>query len=154
MEAHKSTTPNQQEDDVRLPPASSLFADFFTFPQYSTRTQTQTYSTPEPLVEVAESSLATTTAAVGDIEVTMVESHANIKILAKKQPSQLVKLVAQMQSLSLTILHLNVTTTAHHMVLYSVSIKLEEGCHLNTVDEIAAAVNEMLRRIQEEAAFA
>lgn len=28
---------------------------------------------------------------------------------------------------------------------------MEEGCHLNTVDEIAAAVHELLRRIEEEA---
>ncbi|OMP01276.1 hypothetical protein COLO4_11989 [Corchorus olitorius] len=90
---------------------------------------------------------------MADIEVTMVETHANLKILSKKQPRQLLKLVANLQSLRLTILHLNVTTTADDMALYSISVKVEEGCHLNTVDEIAAAVNQMLRRIQEEAAF-
>jgi hypothetical protein len=31
--------------------------------------------------------------------------------------------------------------------------QVEEGSQLNTVDEIAAAVNQMLRRMQEEAAF-
>lgn len=31
--------------------------------------------------------------------------------------------------------------------------QIEEGCQLNTVDEIAAAVNQMLGRIQEEPSF-
>lgn len=31
--------------------------------------------------------------------------------------------------------------------------QVEEGCQLGTVDEIASAVNEMLRRIEGEAAF-
>jgi myogenic factor 6 len=31
--------------------------------------------------------------------------------------------------------------------------QVEEGCHLNTVDEIAAAVNHMLYRIEEATAF-
>ena len=32
-------------------------------------------------------------------------------------------------------------------------LKVEEGCQLNTVDEIAAAVNQILLFIQEEAAL-
>jgi len=139
------------------------FAEFFTFPQYTTRgTQKQ---------EQKEW-------AVADIEVTMVDSHANLKILSKKQPSHLMKIVLGLQSLRLTILHLNVTTL-HHMVLYSISVKVltestlffffpfrssisyslcsdwleqvEEGCELNTVDEIAAAVNQLLGTIQQVA---
>lgn len=62
--------------------------------------------------------------AAGDIEVTMVDSHANLKILSQKRPRQLLKMVAGFQSLRLTILHLNVTTL-DQMVLYSVSIKVK-----------------------------
>uniref|UniRef100_A0A7N0UKB1 BHLH domain-containing protein n=1 Tax=Kalanchoe fedtschenkoi TaxID=63787 RepID=A0A7N0UKB1_KALFE len=83
-----------------------------------------------------------------EIEVTMVESHANVKILAKRCSGQLVKLVAAFQSLSLTFQHLSVSSL-DHMVMYSVSVKVEEGCELNSVDEIAAAVNQMLRNIDE-----
>ncbi|KAL4308351.1 hypothetical protein GQ457_01G027500 [Hibiscus cannabinus] len=136
MEAHKRTTATQQQ------PAhdscySSPFAEFFTFPQFSTRQCSNDLQS---------------TAAVADIEVTMVETHANVKILSKKRPRQLLKLVAGLQGLRLAILHLNVTTM-DGMALYSISVKVEEGCHLSTVNEIAAAVNHMLQRIQEEVAF-
>ncbi|XVE60547.1 hypothetical protein DITRI_Ditri05aG0137500 [Diplodiscus trichospermus] len=142
MLAHKRTS--QQPDDHNG--YSSPFAEFFTFPQFSTRA-TQCNSSQSMAAEpmaAAES--------VADVEVTMVETHANLKILSKKRPRQLLKLVEGLQSLRLSILHLNVTTV-EGMALYSISVKAEEGCHLNTVDEIAAAVNQMLHRIQEEAAF-
>ncbi|CAN1188672.1 Transcription factor bHLH96 [Linum perenne] len=141
--------------------SSSMFSEFFTFPQYSITGATKTTHNPQVVMEADSDdteahnfqvAVAPLEEAVGDIEVTMVESHGNVKILVKKQPRQLIKLLAMMQNLRFTILHLNVTTTAHQMVLYSLTIKLEEGCHLNTVDEIAAAVNEMLRQIQVEAA--
>lgn len=133
----------QQPDDNGFP--SRLFAEFFTFPQYSTRAS-------QPSVTADESVADQNQRALGDIEVTMVESHANLKILSKKRPGQLLKLMVGLQNLRLSILHLNVTTV-DQMVLYSVSVKVEEGCHLNTVDEIAAAVNHMLYRIEEATAF-
>ncbi|GFY91969.1 basic helix-loop-helix (bHLH) DNA-binding superfamily protein [Actinidia rufa] len=88
--------------------------------------------------------------AMADIEVTMVESHANLKIRSKRRPKQLLKMVSGLQSLRLTILHLNVTTV-HQIVLYSLSLKVEDDCKLSSVDEIATAVNQMLGRIQQEA---
>ncbi|CAI0454098.1 unnamed protein product [Linum tenue] len=126
--------------------------------KYSTRNQTLQAQSPEESSGngMAPDSLGGVAreAAVGEIEVTMAESHANVKILARKQHRQLVKLVAGLQGLGLTILHLNVTTTtSDQMVLYTVSFKVEEGCYLNTVDEIAAAVNQMLRRIIEEGSY-
>nr|CAA8286780.1 Unknown [Brassica rapa]CAA8287747.1 Unknown [Brassica rapa]CAA8392364.1 Unknown [Brassica rapa]CAA8404025.1 Unknown [Brassica rapa] len=115
--------------------SSGPFSDFFAFPQYSRRP--------------SSSSVAEGTA---EIEVTMVESHANVKILAKKRPKQLLKLVASIQSLRLTVLHLNVTTR-DDSVLYSISLKVEEGSQLNTVEDIAVAVNQILRRIEEDSSF-
>ncbi|KAJ0241052.1 Transcription factor bHLH96 [Hirschfeldia incana] len=112
--------------------SSGPFSDFFAFPQYSSRP--------------SSSSAAEGTA---EIEVTMVESHASVKILAKKRPKQLLKLMASIQSLRLTLLHLNVTTH-DNSVLYSISLKVEEGSQLNTVEDIAAAVNQFILRIQEE----
>ncbi|CAI0453973.1 unnamed protein product [Linum tenue] len=165
MEAQKASHHHQQHaqndedgqagftDNGRLP--SPLFSEFFAFPQYSTRNQTVQAQSPSPVASgdgMAGSlggGVAREEAAVGEVEVTMSESHANVKILARKQHRQLVKLVAGLQGLGMTILHLNVTTASDQMVLYSVSFKVEEGCYLNTVDEIAAAVNQMLRRIEE-----
>lgn len=119
---------------------SSPFADFFSFPQYTCSTNRS--STNETVAE--------NHSAIADIEVTMVESHANIKILSKRRPKQLLKMAAGFQNLHLTILHLNVTTI-HEMVLYSFSVKVEDNCGLTSVDEIATAVYQMLGRIQEEA---
>ncbi|KAJ0256367.1 Transcription factor bHLH96 [Hirschfeldia incana] len=115
--------------------SSGPFSDFFAFPQYSRRPSSST---------VAEGA--------AEIEVTMVESHASVKILAKKRPKQLLKLVASIQSLRLTVLHLNVTTR-DDSVLYSISLKVEEGSQLNTVEDIAAAVNQILRRIEDDSTF-
>ncbi|GMI89632.1 hypothetical protein like AT1G72210 [Hibiscus trionum] len=139
MEAYKRSTSFSPSHN------SSPFAEFFTFPQFSSRA-TQCNNDPQSTAAMAA------VESIADIEVTMVETHANVKILSKKRPRQLLKLVAGLQGLRLAILHLNVTTT-NGMALYSISVKVEEGCHLNTVDEIAAAVNQMLQRIQEDAAF-
>ncbi|KAL6184673.1 hypothetical protein ACLB2K_046073 [Fragaria x ananassa] len=144
-------------------PEQVPLAEFFTYPQFSTYATTQcirnsssSSSSSSGCIQVNdEPSMAPRSNnnndnqwPAADIEVTMVDSHANLKILSKKRPRQLLKMVAGFQSLRLTVLHLNVTTV-DEMVLYSVSVKMEEGGMLNTVDEIAAAVNEMLRRIQE-----
>ncbi|KAL7596618.1 hypothetical protein Lser_V15G30997 [Lactuca serriola] len=129
-------------------PPLQPFKEFFTFPQYSTGraiyddggggggggSATKTKNRPPAMAE---------------IEVAMVESHANLKILSKKRKTQLLKMVAGLQCLWLTILHLNVTTV-EQMVLYTLSVKLEDGCQLSTVDEIADAVNFLLCRIEEE----
>ncbi|KAE8677720.1 Transcription factor bHLH94 [Hibiscus syriacus] len=121
---------------------SSPFAEFFTFPQYSTRGDNNSISMTESMSE--------NQSAIADIEVTMVESHANLKIRSKKEPPQLLKLVSGLSSMHLNILHLNVTTV-DHTVLYSLSVKVEDDCKLTSVDDIAAAVNQLLGRIQEDA---
>ncbi|KAJ8628672.1 hypothetical protein MRB53_021995 [Persea americana] len=138
LEAQKQMT---QQSEAGF---SSPFADFFTFPQYSCSTNRNRNSTNDTVVE--------NHSAIADIEVTMVESHANLKVLSRRRPKQLLKMVAGFQSLHLTILHLNVTTI-DDMVLYTFSTKVEENCALASVDEIAAAVNQMLGRIQEEASM-
>ncbi|RWW54262.1 hypothetical protein BHE74_00039163 [Ensete ventricosum] len=92
------------------------FADFFTFPQYS--------SSPSNTA-----SDGSTGDAVADIEVTIFESHANIKIFSRWRPRQLLELVLGLQGLRLTTLHLNVTTV-DEMVLYCFSLKVEDDCQL------------------------
>ncbi|KAK8643109.1 hypothetical protein V6N13_012423 [Hibiscus sabdariffa] len=87
-----------------------------------------------------------------NIEVTKAETHADLKILMKKQPRRLSKLVGGLQRLKLTVVNLNVTT-ADEMALYSINVKIEEGCHMNTADEIAESVEQVLLRIQQEAGF-
>ncbi|XP_059279691.1 transcription factor bHLH96 [Lycium ferocissimum] len=142
--SHSRKQQEEQHSDHHGTSSTPLFADYFAFPQYSTHSNHSNSTSPT----TCDSPLA---AALADIEVSMAESHANLKILSKRRPKQLLKIVAGLQCLWLTVLHLNVTTV-DHMVLYSISLKLEEGCQLTTADEIADAVNQLLGRIQEEAA--
>lgn len=114
---HKRTKliKQDQDDDIEFSSSSSPLAEFFTFPQYSTQaTVHQFCNAPENNSQLA---------AAADIEVTMVDSHANLKILSKKRPRLLLKMVADLQALRFSILHLNVTTV-DQMVLYSVSVKV------------------------------
>ncbi|XP_073101850.1 transcription factor bHLH94 [Elaeis guineensis] len=120
-------------DETDSPP----FAQFFAYPQYIWRHAPRDCPPPE------------NRSAVADIEVTLTETHANLRILSPTRPRQLLKMVAGLQSLRLTILHLNVTTM-DSMVLYSLSAKVEEGCNLTTVDDIAAAVHHMLSLMEAE----
>ncbi|XP_040985884.1 transcription factor bHLH71-like [Juglans microcarpa x Juglans regia] len=115
------------------------FAQFFAYPQY-------TWS------QIPNKYASKTKAAIADIEVTLIETHASLRILSRRSPRQLSKLVADFQTLYLSILHLNVTTM-DPLVLYSISAKVEEGCRLTSADDIAGAVHHMLRIIEDEAAL-
>ncbi|XVF11058.1 hypothetical protein REPUB_Repub07fG0236700 [Reevesia pubescens] len=125
------------EDTTNSKLLSPPFAQFFMYPQY-------TWS------QIPNKYTSKTKASIADIEVTLIETHANLRILSRKGPRQLSKLVAGFHSLYLSILHLNVTTIVP-LVLYSISAKVEEGCQLSSVDDIAGAVHHMLRIIEEDA---
>ncbi|GAB4834756.1 hypothetical protein Ancab_033021 [Ancistrocladus abbreviatus] len=116
------------------------FSEFFAYPQY-TCSQSQL---PNKYSSKSKASMA-------EIEVTLIETHANLRILARRSPRQLSNLVAGFQTLHLTILHLNVTTV-DPLVLYSISAKVEEECQLTSADDIAESVHHMLGITGEEAA--
>lgn len=124
--------------------SSSPFSEFFTFPQYSSTgceksstmaEQAMITSTNEYDHHVTNMSSSSScnddddddqrnrSYAAADIEVTMVENHANLKVRSKTRPKQLVKLVTGLLNLSLTVLHLNLTTV-DQLVLYSLSLKV------------------------------
>ncbi|XP_047341849.1 transcription factor bHLH71 [Impatiens glandulifera] len=112
------------------------FAQFFECPQYK-QSQIDKFSSK-------------CKASVADIEVTLIQTHANLRILAKKcHRIQLSKMVSSFQALNLAILHLNLTTF-ESLVLYSISVKVEEGCHFTSADDIADAVHSMLRMFEIE----
>ncbi|XVE62964.1 hypothetical protein DITRI_Ditri06bG0161600 [Diplodiscus trichospermus] len=106
LSAHKEV---KERSDGGGSSCSSPFAEFFTFPQYSTSS-----TRGESMVE--------TQSPIADIEVTMAESHANLKIRSKRRPTQFLKVVSGLYSLRLSILHLNVTF--YQTVLYSLSVKV------------------------------
>lgn len=98
------------------------FSEFFTFPQYST-SESVCECSETKMGEIEKMGGEVQSLNIADIEVTMVESHANLKIRTKKRPKQLLKLVSSLHGLCLTILHLNVTT-ADEFVFYSLSVKV------------------------------
>ncbi|KAL3499932.1 hypothetical protein ACH5RR_039025 [Cinchona calisaya] len=122
-----------------FPPTPTPFAQFFTYPQYTCSS-----------AHLPNKYTSKSKAAVADIEVTLIETHANVRILSRRRVRQLSKMVTGLQTLYLTILHLNVTTL-DPLVLYSISAKVEDGCLLNSADDIAGAVHHILRIIEEEA---
>ncbi|CAM0871816.1 unnamed protein product [Alopecurus aequalis] len=123
------------------------FASFFTFPQYSTSCSSTDATASDGSSGGFDASNVRTETAVADIEVTMVEGHASLKVLARRRPKQLLKLVTGLQQLHIPPLHLNMTTVDDR-VLYSFSLKVEDGSKLGSVEDIAAAVHEILARIQ------
>ncbi|CAO2169435.1 unnamed protein product [Urochloa humidicola] len=147
--------------------AAGPFAGFFTFPQYSMSAATTANAPP------ADDEQATANAdgncggggddaaasgsrpsAVADVEVTMVESHASLKLLSRRRPRQLLRLVAGLQAHRLTVLHLNAISEDaagdSDMALYSLSLKVEDDCALSSVDDIAAAVHRIVEAIDRE----
>ncbi|PKU70450.1 Transcription factor bHLH94 [Dendrobium catenatum] len=115
------------------------------------KSEEQTFSSKtNPLACFLTSPQYSSPPSIANIEVGIVESHANLKMLSCRRPKQLLKLVMGLQNLQLTILHLNVTSV-EPMVLYSFNLKVEDDCQLNSVDEIAAAVHEIVLKNQEEA---
>ncbi|XP_019156219.1 PREDICTED: transcription factor bHLH71-like [Ipomoea nil] len=117
------------------------FWQFFAYPQYTTSCSSSM---------IPNKCTSKTTAATADIEVTLIETHANVRILSStRKTRQLSKMVAAFQTMCMSVLHLNVTTF-DLLVLYSISAKVEGGCQLSSADEIAEAVHHILRVIEEE----
>ncbi|KAL0409296.1 UNVERIFIED_CONTAM: Transcription factor [Sesamum radiatum] len=92
--------------------SSSPFAQFFAYPQFSCSHN-----------QLGNKYTSQSKAAIADIEVTLIETHANIRILSRRRLRQLSKIVASFHSVFLSILHLNVTTL-DSLVLYSISAKV------------------------------
>ena len=105
------STENANTTSEFPPAAAPPFAQFFGCPQY-------TWS------QIPSKFTSNTAASIADIEVTLIETHANLRILTRRRsPRQLSKLVAGFLTLYLTVLHINVTTM-DQLVLYSISAKV------------------------------
>lgn len=58
-----------------------------------------------------------------DIEVTVIQTHVNLKIQCPRRPGQLLKAIVALEDLSLTVLHLNITSL-QRSILYSFNLKV------------------------------
>ncbi|TKW06244.1 hypothetical protein SEVIR_7G230000v4 [Setaria viridis] len=132
------------------------FARFFRYPQYSWRHAPPREDGAAAAAAVGAEEDASRASAVADVEVGMVvDAHASLRVMAPRRPGQLLKLVARMQALGLAVLHLNVTAAlGGELALYTLSLKVEEGCGLTTAEDIAAAAHHVLCVIDAEAAAA
>ncbi|KAK8693674.1 hypothetical protein V6N13_071246 [Hibiscus sabdariffa] len=77
-----------------------------------------------------------------EIEVNVIHNYVNLKIQCSRRAGQLVHAIVTLESLRLTVLHLNITTSQAY-VLYSFNLKMEDGSELRSADEIAAAVHQI-----------
>nr|XP_011469077.1 PREDICTED: transcription factor bHLH57-like [Fragaria vesca subsp. vesca] len=75
-----------------------------------------------------------------EVDVTVIQTHVNLKVQCQKRPGQLVRALVAIEDIRLTVLHLNITSSEDE-VLYSFNLKIEEGCKLGSADDIARAVH-------------
>ncbi|KAI4303551.1 hypothetical protein MLD38_039162 [Melastoma candidum] len=83
-----------------------------------------------------------------EVEASMVESHASLKIRSRPRPKQLLKLISGLQALRLTVLHLDILTVGE-LIHYSISLKAEDHCKLTSGEDISSAVHRILLQTQE-----
>uniref|UniRef100_A0A0A9EZV4 BHLH domain-containing protein n=1 Tax=Arundo donax TaxID=35708 RepID=A0A0A9EZV4_ARUDO len=79
---------------------------------------------------------------LGDIEVRALGADATIKILSRRRPGQLIKTIAALEDMQMSILHTNITTI-EQTVLYSFNVKIVGEARFSAED-IAGAVHQIL----------
>uniref|UniRef100_A0ACD5U2X3 Uncharacterized protein n=1 Tax=Avena sativa TaxID=4498 RepID=A0ACD5U2X3_AVESA len=87
--------------------------------------------------EVAENK-----SSLADIEVRVLGEDAVIKILSRRRPEQLIKTIAVLEEMHMSILHTNITTI-EQTVLYSFNVKIT-GEPRFTAEDIVGAVHQIL----------
>ncbi|KAF8053069.1 hypothetical protein N665_1468s0007 [Sinapis alba] len=104
-----SCEPNEISPSRSCMSPATPFSDTFKLPQFSMGGSSSV--SDNMVLEVN---------ALADIEVSLVESHATLKIRSRRRPKVLLNLVSGLQSLGFIILHLNVSTVSD-FVLYCFS---------------------------------
>lgn len=125
--------------------AATPFNGFFLSPQYtsySSQREESKYDMDNSNSDHHNELTAESKSAIADVEVTVIETHASLKVLSLKRPGQLLKAISALDNLDMTILHLNITTI-DLSVLYSFNVKIEEECQLTSANEIATAVHQI-----------
>ncbi|CAL5043796.1 unnamed protein product [Urochloa decumbens] len=126
----------------RAAAGSNRFPGFFTSPQYSATTAANDVDDGG-----AGEGLPETRAGVADVEAAVSEGgHATVKVLAPRHRRRrmLLGLLIGMQRRGLAALHLNATTTADQMVLYTFTLKMGDEWQLSPAGDVAAAVHDIV----------
>ncbi|KAM3345079.1 transcription factor FAMA [Capsicum galapagoense] len=95
--------------------------------------------------EIAESK-----SCLADVEVKLLGFDAMIKILSRRRPGQLIKAIASLEDMQLSILHTNITTI-EQTVLYTFNVKIS-GETRYTANDIANSIQQLFSFIHAEIA--
>ncbi|XP_059317766.1 transcription factor FAMA-like [Lycium ferocissimum] len=87
---------------------------------------------------------------LADVEVKLLGFDAMIKILSRRRPGQLIKAIAALEDMQLSILHTNITTI-EQTVLYSFNVKIS-GETRYSADDIANSIQQIFSFIHAEIA--
>ncbi|RLN13489.1 transcription factor bHLH94-like [Panicum miliaceum] len=135
LEHHLQSLQAQRRHPAAAGHGSERFPGFFAFPQYSTAAAAANDVEGRP---------APRPGAVADVEAAVSEGHATVKVLAPRRRRMLLRLLLGMQRRGLAALHLNASTTADQMVLYTFSLKMGDGWQLSSAGDVAAAVHDIV----------
>ncbi|KAH0891875.1 hypothetical protein HID58_054304 [Brassica napus] len=89
---------------------------------------------------------------LADVEVKLLGFDAMIKILSRRRPGQLIKTIAALEDLHLSILHTNITTM-EQTVLYSFNVKASKYKHVQITSETRFTAEDIASSIQEIFSF-
>ncbi|XP_047045914.1 transcription factor FAMA-like isoform X1 [Lolium rigidum] len=91
---------------------------------------------------LTEEEVAENKSSLADIEVRVLGEDAVIKVLSRRRPEQLIKTIAVLEEMHMSILHTNITTI-EQTVLYSFNVKIA-GEPRFTAEDIVGAVHQIL----------
>ncbi|KAG1354730.1 transcription factor bHLH57 [Cocos nucifera] len=132
---------SSEEDAGPRGAAPASLKGFFISPQYTSYSQSRQQ---RRRVKEEEDDGEESTEEVGvDVEATVVQGHVNLKVAARRGAGQLVRAIAALEELCLSVLHLNITSLDPSSILYSLNLQMEEECKLGSADEIATAVHQI-----------
>nr|GME01119.1 transcription factor FAMA-like isoform X1 [Ipomoea batatas] len=127
------------------PPARPMAAgDSSTSPLPPLQQQAQPPFFPAPNeyeAGICEETTAGSKSCLADVEVKLLGFDGMIKILSRRRPSQLIKVIAALEDLQLTILHTNITTI-EQTVLYSFNVKISSETRY-TAEDLANSVQQI-----------
>ncbi|KAH0928161.1 hypothetical protein HID58_013888 [Brassica napus] len=73
---------------------------------------------------------------VPSIETTVIQNHVNLRVVCRKRQGGLIRGIISLEKLRLTVLHLSISTLSRFYVSYCFNLKIEDGCELESADEI------------------
>lgn len=97
---------------------------FFISPQYTSYSQSQQQRRQVEEEDVEESQETVAEEVGVDVEATVVQGHVNLKVAGRRRAGQLVRAIASLEELRLSVLHLNITSLDPSSIVYSLNLKV------------------------------